>query len=53
LAPWAPIPAIKLKRTDTTLDLSLMAKEAGEKESSKWEGESDVFVAGEGCASGC
>jgi hypothetical protein len=26
-----PIPAIKLERTDTTLDLSLMAKEAGER----------------------
>jgi len=31
LAPVGTISAIKLKRTDTTLDLSLMAKEAGEK----------------------
>jgi hypothetical protein len=29
--PVGTISAIKLKRTDTTLDLSLMAKEAGEK----------------------
>jgi hypothetical protein len=38
LAPVGTISAIKLKRTDTTLDLSLMAKEAGEKEKRKcWE----------------
>jgi hypothetical protein len=38
LAPVGTISAIKLKRTDTTLDLSLMAKEAGEKGKRKcWE----------------
>jgi hypothetical protein len=36
--PVGTISAIKLKRTDTTLDLSLMAKEAGEKGKRKcWE----------------
>jgi hypothetical protein len=36
LAPVGTISAIKLKRTDTTLDLSLMAKEAGEKGKRKY-----------------
>ena len=45
MAPVGTISAIKLIRTDTTLDLSLMAKEAGEEEE-KVPGETGVFVGG-------
>jgi hypothetical protein len=44
--PVGTISAIKLKRTDTTLDLSLMAKGSWRKREEKVLGESGVFVGG-------